>query len=212
MAAFNVRTAIERCGTTSRRRGRHSASNSGLALVRRAGKQRDQLAIAFESGVEPLARRAAVQVGQQRCALQHVGLLQVVLRHRNPPGGGAGVQRSNLRSVAAQCDRKRFRRSFAGQVVFGRSQSAHHDQNVDAAQRRAKSVHQVLAPVADDGLECDRNAEFIQLLRDVERVGVLAKGSEHLGADGNDLAFHRNSFQLLAFSLQPGFCKRARHV
>ncbi len=110
--------------------------------------------------------------------------------------GGAGVQRGHLCRVAAQRERKRFRRSFAGQVVFGRSQAAHEDQDVDAAQRRADGVDQILAPVADDGLECDGNAELVELLRDVERVGVLAKGGEHLGADGDDFAFHEK--QLLA--------------
>ena len=52
---------------------------------------------------------------------------------------------------------------------------------------------EILAAVADDGLEGDADAEAVELFREVEGVGVLAERGEHLGADGDDFGFHKNS-------------------
>ncbi len=164
------------------------------ALVGRAGKEHDQLAIAGEGGVEPLAGRAAVGVGQQGCALENVGLLEIVLGHGDAPGGGAGVQRGDLRGVAAQGERERFGDGLAGQIVFGGSEAAHEDENVGAAESGANGVDEILAPVANDGLESDGDADPVELFREIERVGVLAERGEHLGADGDDFGFHEDSF------------------
>ena len=58
-----------------------------------------------------------------------------------------------------------------------------------------------LAAVADDGFEGDGDADLVELLSEIEGVGVLAEGGEHLGADGDDFGFHKaaSSFQLLAY-------------
>ena len=52
-------------------------------------------------------------------------------------------------------------------------------------------VDEIFAAVADDGFEGDGDAELVELFREVEGVGVLAEGGEHLGADGDDFGFHR---------------------
>ena len=189
---------MARGGTTSRETRQALGVEERAALVRRAGNERDELAIAAEGGIEPLAGSAAVGVGQQRGAFQNVGLLQIVLRHGDAPGGGASMQRGHLRSVAAQRERERLGHGLAGQIVFGGSQAAHQDENVDAAQRGANGADEILLPVAHDGLEGDGDADAVELFREVERVGVLAEGGEHLGADGDDFGFHKGSFQLLA--------------
>ncbi len=49
------------------------------ALVGRAGEKHDEFAIAGEGGFEPLAGGAAVGVGQDGCAFEDVGLLEVVV-------------------------------------------------------------------------------------------------------------------------------------
>ncbi len=107
-----------------------------FALVRRTGNEHEQLAIAVEGHVEPLAGSAAVGIGQDRCALKHVGLLQIVLRHGDAPGGSARVKSGHLRRVAAQREGERFGNGFARQVVFRGAEAAHDDQNVDARQAR----------------------------------------------------------------------------
>ena len=108
------------------------------ALVRRARNEHHELAIAAEGGVEPLARRAAIGVGQQRRALQNIGLLQIVLRHRDAPRGGARMQSRNLRGVApqsaARAPRQQPRGSDRLRWVQGRPSDARMSH---AAQRRA---------------------------------------------------------------------------
>ena len=89
-----------------------------LALVRWTGQKRDELAVAFEGGVEPLAGCAAVGILQKRCALQDIGLLEIVLRHGDAPACGAGVEGGDLRGVAAEIDGERVGGGFAGEVVF----------------------------------------------------------------------------------------------
>ena len=104
------------------------------------------------------------------------------------------MQRSNLGGVAAQSERERFGNGFAGEVVFRGAESAHEDENVNAAESGADGVDQVFKAVANDGLESDGDADLIELFSEIERVGVLTPGSEHLGADGDDLGFHKGSF------------------
>jgi hypothetical protein len=52
----------------------------------------------------------------------------------------------------------------------------------------------VLFAVADDGLEGDADADLVEFFGQVEGVGVLAKGGEELGADGDDFTVHGRSF------------------
>ena len=106
-------------------------------------------------------------------------------------GGGAGVEGGDQRGVAADCEREGFGDGFAGEVVFRGAEAAHEDEDVDAGEGGADGVDEVLAAVADDGLEGDGDADFVEFLGEIEGVGVLAEGGEHLGADGDDFGFHR---------------------
>ncbi len=100
----------------------------------------------------------------------------------------------DLGGVAAQGERERFGDGLAGEVVFGGAEAAHDDDNVGAAEGGADGVDQILAAVADDGLEGDGDADLVELFSEIEGVGVLAEGGEHLGADGDDFGFHKGSF------------------
>ena len=111
----------------------------------RAGDEHDELAIACEGGVEPLAGRAAVGVGQDGCALEDVGLLEVVGGMVMRQVAARACERGDLRGVAAQRERERFGDGFAGEVVFSGAEAAHEDENVDAAERGADGVDEVLA-------------------------------------------------------------------
>ena len=59
-----------------------------------------------------------------------------------------------------------------------------------------------LLAVADDGFEGYGDAQLVEFLRQVEGVGVLAEGGEHLGADGDDFAFHKRSSVSCQFSVK----------
>ncbi len=93
----------------------------GTAFVGRAGYEHDQLAKAGIEGLEPLSRSASVGVGDERRAFDEVGLLEIVLRHADAPGGGASVQCGYLRGIALELEREGFGNSFAREVVFGGS-------------------------------------------------------------------------------------------
>ena len=93
--------------------------------------------------------------------------------------------------VAAEGERESFGDGFAGEIVFGGAEAAHEDENVNAAEGGVDGVDEILAAVADDGFEGDGNAELVEFFREIEGVGVLAEGGEHLGADGDDFTFHK---------------------
>ncbi len=56
--------------------------------------------------------------------------------------------------------------------------------------RCADGADQIFLPIANDGLEGDGHADFVELFCDVKRVGVLSERSKHLGADSDDFRFH----------------------
>jgi hypothetical protein len=48
----------------------------------------------------------------------------------------------------------------------------------------------VAQTIADDAFENYVNAQQVELLGEVERIGVHAEGREHLGTHRNDLGIH----------------------
>ena len=107
-----------------------------------------------------------------------------------------------LGGVAAEGEREGLGDGFAGEVVLGGAQAAHQDQNIDAAESGADGVDEVFAAVADDGLEGYGDSQLVEFFRQIEGIGVLAEGGEHLGADGDDFGFHKGSSQPSAISFQ----------
>ena len=134
------------------------------------------LPLGLGSTVAPSSTSACLRL------LAGMGMRQVAAR---------ACESGDLVGVAAQGERERFGDGFAGEVVFGGAEAAHEDDNVGAAEGGADGVDQVFAAVADDGLEGDGDAELVELFGEVEGVGVLAEGGEHLGADGDDFGFHK---------------------
>jgi len=163
-------------------RGRPGAGGAGIQRQRAGGTPRagrdehDELAVAGEGDVKPLAWGRAVGVGQDGCALKDVGLLEVVGRHGDAPLGGAGVEGGDELGVAAEGEGERFGDGFAGEVVFSGAEAAHDGENVDAAEGGADGGDEVLAAVADDGLEGDGDAYFVEPFCEIEGVGVLTPG------------------------------------
>jgi hypothetical protein len=123
--------------------------------MRRAGEEHDELAKAGESDVEPLAGRAAVGIGENGCAIENVGLLEIVLRHGDAPRGGASVEGGDLRGVAAEGERESFGDGFAGEIVFSGPEAAHEDENVGAGESGLDGADEIVAAIADDGFEGD---------------------------------------------------------
>jgi len=158
-----------------------------LELFGWSRKQDDELAKTFEGGVEPLAWGAAVGVGEEGGTGEDVGLAGVVGRHGHVAGGEAVVERLEESFVAVELEVESLGEALAGEVVFGGAEAAGEKDDVGAVEGDADRGGEVLAVVADDGLEGDGNAEVVETGGEVEGVGVLTVRGQHLGTNGDDL-------------------------
>jgi hypothetical protein len=152
----------------------------GFHLARRTGQKNEQLAMAVVYRVKILPRRGARTVGQRLRAFEHIALLGVVVGDRHAPGGEARIQRRHDLLVALEAQAESLSHGFAGQVVFCRPQAAPHDHNIRTLQRRMDGGNQMLAAIADDRLGRQANAQLLELRGEIQRVGVLAVGRQHL--------------------------------
>ena len=80
---------------------------------------------------------------------------------------------------------------FARQVIFSGAEAAGENDDVRTPHGKFGGCGQPFGVVAHDALEAHFHAQFIQFFGEVERVGVLAMGSEQLRPNGNDLGVHR---------------------
>ena len=163
------------------------------------GKEDDDLANGFavrveDGGVEVLRGGAAVLVVEDGGAVEDVGLLGVVGRHDHLACGEAFVERGEDGVVGVEVDAECGGDGFAGEVVFGGAEAAGEDDDVGAGDGDEGGAGEVGEIVADDGLEGDLDAEIVEAVGEVEGVGVLAEGREHLGAGCNDFSDHLFSF------------------
>ena len=106
-------------------------------------------------------------------------------------GGEALRQRVGNVGVEGQFAAERLGHGIAGDVVLGGSEAAGENQDGGAAHGVAHLRGQAVAVVADDALGDHFDAELVQLIGEVERVGVEAIGSEHLAADRDDFGVHQ---------------------
>ena len=184
-----------RAGREAARRGLTSVIEEWLEFFGWAGKKDDDLANGFavwsrHRGVEVLAGRAAVFVVEDDCAVEDVGLLRVVGRHHHLARGEAFVESGEDGVVGVKADVECGGGGLAGEVVFGGAEAAGEDDDVGAGDGDEGGAGEMGEVVADDGLEGDLDAEVVEALGEVEGVGVLAEGREHLGASCDDFSDH----------------------
>ena len=79
-----------------------------------------------------------------------------------------------------------------GEVVFGGSQAAGHQDDVGPRDRQPQSLLDARGVVADSLLKVDVDADLSQPLRQVGRVGVDDLAEEQLGTNGDDLCTHKS--------------------
>src|SRR6202042_1291925 len=92
--------------------------------------------------------------------------------------------------VGMQLEVKRGGGGFAGKIVFGGAEAAGEDDDVGAGDSDGGGAGEMREVVADDGLEGDLYAEVVEAVGEVEGVGVLTEGREHLGTDSDDFSDH----------------------
>ena len=76
---------------------------------------------------------------------------------------------------------------LARHVVFGGAEAAGQDHDAGMAQRGLDGVGQQRAIVADDQLPPHFDAQRVQLIGDVQRIGVDALRGQHLRPNSDDL-------------------------
>ena len=173
----------------------HSLGEDGFEFFGRAGEEDDDLAVQVAGGrgpegVAPLAGGAAVAVGEELGAVDDLGLLFVVGRHGDAARGETFVERGDGVGVFVELDAERVGDAVAREVVFGGAEAAGGDDDVGARERDADGGGEVLAVVADDGLEGDGDAEVVEAFGEEEGVGVGAVRRQHLRADSDDFSDH----------------------
>ena len=168
----------------------HFRLEQGFEFMRRAGKQHDDVLATVELAAEPLSGSGAVGIGKHGGALENIGLLGVVGRHLPAAAGETLLQASQDFRIAPQLQAERFGNGFAGQIVFGGAEAAAEDHDVGAKQAVLGRRHQPAEIVADDAFENYVDAQQVELLGKVERVGVHAVGRKHLGTHRNDFGIH----------------------
>ena len=137
-----------------------------------------------------MAGGAAVLVVEDYRAIEDVGLLGVVGWDDHLAGGEAFIERGKDGVVRVQVDAERGGDGLSGEVVFGGAEAAGEDDDVGARDGDDGGAGEVGEVIADDGLEDDLDAEVVEAFSEVEGVGVLAEGREHLGASGDNFSDH----------------------
>ena len=82
---------------------------------------------------------------QQFGAGDVVGLLDVVFRHADAQGSGAGVQGGHHLVIAAQLQAQGFGHALAGQIVLGGAQAAGKNDDLSAGERGPAGLQKMLA-------------------------------------------------------------------
>jgi len=137
-----------------------------------------------------LAGSAAVAVGQELGAGDDVGLAEVVGGHGHLAGGEALGDGGEDGGVAVEGATEGFGDGFAGEVVLGGAEAAGEEDDVGAGQGDAHGAGEVVEIVAHDCFEGDGDADLVEGLGEIEGIGVLPEGGEHLRSGGDYLCDH----------------------
>ena len=168
----------------------HFGFEQGFEFVRRAGEQHNDVLASVEFSAEPLSGSGAVGIRKDGRAVENVGLLGIVGGHLPAALGEALFEAGENFRITLHGKAERFGDRFASQVVFGGAEAAAENHDVGAEQAVLGGAHEVAEIVADDALENHVDAQPVELLGQVERVGVHAEGCEHLGTHRDDFSVH----------------------
>ena len=145
--------------------------------MRRSRQQHDDALAPVEFPAQPLPRCRSVRVRQNRRTLENVGLFGVVRRHLPAARGEAFFQALQNVGVSLQPESESFGYSFSCQIVFRRTQPTAEDDDIGTVERVLSCRDQAPLIVSDYALENHLRAKLVQLLGEVERIGIYAVGS-----------------------------------
>ncbi len=161
--------------------------------MRWPGQQDDDFFSAFIFAADPLTGRAAVGVGQDHSAGNHLRLFEVIRRHFHAARSEAAFQVRDDFGIRMQVKSERVGYCFASEVVLGWPQATDEDHDVGARKGQSRRTRKVFPAIADDGFKNDFDPELVEPFRQVQRVCILAKRGQQFGADRDDFSVHATS-------------------
>ena len=159
--------------------------------MRRPGKQHDDSFAAFIFAADPLSRGAAIGVGENGGTRDHIRLLEIIGCHLPAAHGEALFEAGDNRRVAVKFKSEGIGHRFAGEIVFGRAEAAHEDDDLGARYGKIGRCSELFAVIAHDGLKDHFDAKLIEFFGEIKRVRILPERSQQLGANGDDLGVHQ---------------------
>ena len=164
-------------------RGRHCRFEHRLQFHGRPGQQHEDHAVVCD----PLAGRGAAIVGQHLGALDHVSLTAIVLRHLATERAEPRFDAIANLLLENQRPAERAGDGFAREIVFGGSQAAGENDDLRTRRRAQDAVGEPLAFVADHGFAHHLHAQRVELIGEVQRVGVEPLRRQQFRTDRDDL-------------------------
>ena len=159
MAVLSTRVAIADGGTSRRNRGITSLSHMRCNSCGGPGSNRMICGRPSFSRCSHCPGARAARVGNHLGPGDDVGLARVVLGHRDASLGKALVHGRDQIVVAPEFDAQRGGNTLARQVVLGRAQPTHKDDEVGTLDRGSCDGGQLQQVIANDGLESDTYAD-----------------------------------------------------
>src|SRR5580765_3037159 len=148
--------------------------------MRRSREQDDDPFPSLKLPGEPLTGSGAVGIWEHSGACDHVRLLRIVRCHFPAAVCEALFQFREEFIVAMKGDTERFGDRLTRQVVFRGTEPTAEYQDVRTKESVLSGRDQVTKIISDNALEDYVDAEQIELLGQIKRVGIDAMGSEHL--------------------------------
>ena len=161
-----------------------------LHLMRRPRQQKNDVFAPVEFSREPLAGSSAVGIWQNRRSVQNVGLLGIVGRHFPAALREPLLQARQNLVIPAQAHPEGLGNGLPGEIVFGRPKTTAENYDIGAEQRMLRGSNQPPQVVSHDALENDVNSQLVELIREIQGIGIHAVGSQHLGTHRDDFGVH----------------------
>ena len=127
-----------------------------------------------------------MRIGQHRRAARHLRLAPVHRRHLPPAGGKAAFDAFDNRRIFVERQIEMRGHHLARQIIVGGAKPAGEDHDAMPRQGVRHVRAQFVAVVADDRLERHRDAQLVEDLRDVQRIGVGLLWCQQLTANRDD--------------------------
>jgi hypothetical protein len=92
--------------------------------------------------------------------------------------------------IAAQLQTQGLGNALAREIILRGAEASGKNHDLGTRKCNPARLQQMLDTIADNGLEYDFHAKFVEALGQEQGVCILAEGRQELGADSYDLSIH----------------------